>query len=249
MKQTKYAAVGRVYAYPLRRMLLSARGRLQRLSQSDTIYKVMLMKYDKELVVHKLIRWERYLQNYQLPTWKEIPDIGLYMDQMIALLTGYLDFIPTDKPSERPITPTTINNYVRLKVMPAPEKRKYYRSHIAYLIVIFTLKQSVSISCVQKVIPADLTPEQVRAFYSKYVETVGEVGRFFTQQTRVAAQDLLAPDAPDADERATDSLVDGLIIQTMLMAGFSGILAEKLLQLQGADKARFLADERDHTEK
>lgn len=26
---------------------------------------------------------------------------------------------------DKPVTPTTINNYVRLKVMPAPEKRKY----------------------------------------------------------------------------------------------------------------------------
>lgn len=211
----------------------------------QSIIGVMKMKYDKDLVVHKLIRWEGYLQQYRLPAWKDIPDIGLYMDQMIALLAGYLDFIPAEKPAERPITPTTINNYVRLKVMPAPEKRKYYRIHIAYLIIIFTLKQSVRISCVQKVIPADLSLEQVHDFYTKYVETVGEVGRFFTRQTRLAAQDLLSPEAPIEDAAVVDGLVDGLIIQTMLMAGFSGILAEKLLQLQGAQKEQFLQDERD----
>jgi hypothetical protein len=197
------------------------------------------MNYDKELVTHKLIRWEHYLQNYALPEWKDLPDIGLYMDQVIALLSHYLDFIPSEKASERPITPTTINNYVRLKVMPAPVKRKYYRIHIAYLIVIFTLKQSVSISCVQKVIPSNLAPEEVHSFYSSYAKKLREVGLFFTQQTRLAAQDILTPESQEEDESA----IDKLIIQVMLMAGFSEILAEKLLQLRGADKETVLHQE------
>ena len=54
------------------------------------------MPYDKELIAHKLIRWEHYLNNYKLPAWKELPDIGLYMDQVIALLGQYLDFIPME---------------------------------------------------------------------------------------------------------------------------------------------------------
>ena len=93
------------------------------------------MPYDKELIAHKLIRWEHYLNNYKLPAWKELPDIGLYMDQVIALLGQYLDFIPMEDSKDKPVTPTTINNYVRLKVMPAPEKRKYYRVHIAFQVV------------------------------------------------------------------------------------------------------------------
>jgi hypothetical protein len=143
------------------------------------------------------------------------------MDQVIALLSHYLDFIPSDHKSERPITPTTINNYVRLKVMPAPIKRKYYREHIAYLIVIFTLKQSVSISCVQKVIPSNLPSEEVRDFYNSYAKKLREVALFFPQQTRLGAQDILSLDHVDED----GSSIDGLVIQTMLMAGFSGLLA------------------------
>ena len=109
--------------------------------ESDT------MSYDRDLTAHKLLRWEHYLNNYRLPAWKELPDIGLYMDQVIALLGQYLDFIPVeDMKNDKPVAPTTINNYVRLKVMPAPEKRKYYRIHIAYLIMIFTLKQGASIN-------------------------------------------------------------------------------------------------------
>ena len=44
------------------------------------------MAYDKALVAGKLRRWEKYLQNYRLPDWDEIPNFGLYMEQVTALL-------------------------------------------------------------------------------------------------------------------------------------------------------------------
>ena len=49
------------------------------------------MKFDGEVVAAKLRRWEKYLYNFQLPDWESIPDFGLYMDQVIGLLTQYLD--------------------------------------------------------------------------------------------------------------------------------------------------------------
>ena len=201
------------------------------------------MDYNKELINHKLLRWERYLQSYSLPAWKDIPDIGLYMDQVVALLTEYLNFIPASNAKERPITPTTINNYVRLKVMPPPARRKYYRIHIAYLVVIFTLKQSVSISSVQQILPFGLSGEAVQRFYERYVEIVKEVGLFFTSQAREAARDVLSPSG-----KGDDNAILRMIIQAILMGGFSGILAEKLLQLHGADPAEVLRREAETDE-
>ena len=113
------------------------------------------MSYDKELIIHKLERWDRFITNYHLPDWDFIPDLGLYMDQVVVLLVQYLSFIPSiPGGKESFVTSSAINNYVRLKIMPAPVKRKYYRVHIAYLIMILTMKQSISISDVQKIIPA-----------------------------------------------------------------------------------------------
>ena len=195
------------------------------------------MSYDKELIIHKLLRWEHYLNNYRLPAWKELPDIGLYMDQVIALLGQYLDFIPVeDQKDDKPVAPTTINNYVRLKVMPAPEKRKYYRIHIAYLIMIFTLKQGTSIRGIQRLLPASASEEEVRAFYTNYVELVQYVGNIFTAQTRSAAKDFLEPSTED-------TITEHLIIQSVLMSGFSRIMGEKLLRLQDADPQQVLEQE------
>ena len=44
------------------------------------------MPYDKDLIAGKLRRWEKYLDRFRLPGWEEIPDFGLYMEQVTVLL-------------------------------------------------------------------------------------------------------------------------------------------------------------------
>jgi len=194
--------------------------------------------YDKELIAHKLRRWEQFLQGYRLPDWEDIPDFGLYMDQVMLLLSNYLDFVPSSM--EKLVTTSTINNYVRLKVMPAPVKRKYYRVHIAYLLIILTLKQSLSISDVQQIIPPDIPRRDVQTIYTDYAQRLQAVALFFTQEVRSAAQDLLSPEGENA-ENATEKL----LIQSALVAGFSRILAEKLAHLRDADTQLVLQAEED----
>ena len=97
------------------------------------------MNFDKDLVAGKLRRWEKYLEDYKLPCWNDIPNIGLYMEQVIILLKEYLDYLPPELKDEQIITAATINNYVRTKIMPEPVKKKYYRIHIAYLVMICTM--------------------------------------------------------------------------------------------------------------
>lgn len=80
------------------------------------------MTLDKALVAAKLRRWERYLSNYRLPMWEDIPDIGLYMEQIVTLLKGYLDYLPPELKEEQFISAATVNNYVRKKIMPEPIK-------------------------------------------------------------------------------------------------------------------------------
>ena len=196
------------------------------------------MEYDKELIAHKLQRWDKFITDYHLPDWETIPDFGLYMDQVIVLLEQYLSFIPTPAGAkEHIVTSATINNYVRLKIMPAPEKRKYHRIHIAYLIMILTMKQSLSISDVQKILPADSNETDVRAVYEDYSLKFRRVGLFFNQQVQSAAEGVRST------EQSSDNAVELLVIESALIAGFSKILAEKLIRLCGADAEDVLAAE------
>ncbi len=188
------------------------------------------MQYDKELIAGKLRRWENYLNDYRLPKWEYIPDIGLYMEQVICFLKGCLDYLPPELKEEQFITAATINNYVRKKIMPEPIKKKYYRNHIAYLIIICSLKQSLSIATLQKIVPIEMTEEELRGVYEAYSERHSLACRYFVRQVRDAAAGIL--DYSPESEMATDSTED-LITAAAVISGFSRLLAEKLLLLDG----------------
>lgn len=184
------------------------------------------MSYDKQLVAGKLRRWERYLDRFRLPAWEEIPDIGLYMEQVVTLLREYLDYLPPELKEEEAVTAAAINNYVRTRVMPGPQKKRYYRVHLAYLIVICTLKQGLSISLVQKLLPVGLPPEEVRRIYSRYAERHRVTAQYFTQQVYAAAALFLDLEPESA---LTTDRVEELIASAAVLGGFSRLLAEKLL--------------------
>lgn len=95
----------------------------------------------------QLLQWMDDMQTYHLPRWEELPDIELYMDQVITLIERYLfplvDHLEGDK--NKGITSAMINNYVKLGMMPKPYKKRYERVHLAHMIVITILKQVILI--------------------------------------------------------------------------------------------------------
>lgn len=203
--------------------------------------------YDKNLIAHKLLRWEKAVSGFSLPSWENIPDIGLYMDQVIVLLSQYLGLISPsadketdddkDASEEKLFSAASINNYVRLKIMPAPVKRKYYRVHIAYLIIIFTLKQAVSINIVKEMLQSEMPEESVQELYSDYVVKHHAATLLFTDIVRECAKDVLDP------EKDGENLVSSFVIQEALIAGFSRVLTEKLVSLKDKDKDDVLSVE------
>lgn len=178
--------------------------------------------YDSRLVAGKLRRWSHYLQHYRLPTWEQIPTLGLYMDQVLTLLSRYLPFLPKKEKEEQIITTSAINNYVRMKLMPAPEKKKYNRIHIAYLIMICALKQSLTMSEIQKILPNGLTEDEVKKTYEAFVGQYTDSARVFVSMVESMAAQLLAAD------------VNSFVLSTAVMTNFSRLLTTKLLDLQNA---------------
>lgn len=185
------------------------------------------MKFDREVVAAKLRRWEKYLYNFQLPEWERIPDFGLYMDQIIGLLTEYLDYLPPEIKSDRIITAATINNYVRMKIIPEPRSKKYYRVHIAYLIMICTLKQTLSIATIQSIIPLGMDEDEMEQVYSAYARRHRLTAEYFIDQMRIASQPILN------DKEHDGSMTGDIIFTTAILGGFTKLIAEKLILLDG----------------
>lgn len=187
------------------------------------------MALDNDLVAAKLRRWEKYLNSYRLPEWEDIPDFGLYMEQVITLLKQYLDYLPPELKEEQFITAATINNYVRTKIMPEPLKKRYYRVQIAYLIMILTLKQGLSMALIHRLIPRDLEEEELKVVYSDYVRHHRIAAQFFVEQVRSAAGPILHHEVQG--EPVTRKGED-LIVASAVVGGFARLLAEKLLLLE-----------------
>ena len=187
------------------------------------------MAYTNAFVAAKLRRWEKYLNNYRLPDWEAIPDFGLYMEQVIDLLKQYLDYLPPELKAEQFITAATINNYVRTRVMPEPVKKRYYREHIAYLIIIASLRQTLSIALIRRIIPMGLDRAQVEEVYRGYARQHAISARFFTDQIRLAAAPILEHEDSDAD--AAEGTED-LIARAARTGGFYRLLSDKLLLLE-----------------
>ncbi|AVQ99787.1 hypothetical protein OBCHQ24_12470 [Oceanobacillus iheyensis] len=80
---------------------------------------------------------------------KDIPDIDLYMDQVIQLFEK--KFSPTKRnEEEKVLTKTMINNYAKGKLFFPIKNKKYSRDHIMLISMIYQMKGALSIHDVKQ---------------------------------------------------------------------------------------------------
>lgn len=111
---------------------------------------------------------ELQCNDFSLPRWDELPDIELYMDQVVTLMTKY--FGGLSAPDEPPLTPSMVNNYVKNGIIPAPVKKKYSRTHLLHLIIICVMKPVLPIADISLLIKKMLsvkTQEEVLDFFAE----------------------------------------------------------------------------------
>lgn len=87
------------------------------------------------------------VQNFNLPTYEEIPDVGLYLEQTTSYVAEHL--APLQNIS---ITTSMVSNYVKQGLIDNPVKKLYYRDQIAYLFFIATAKTVLSLEDIQVLI-------------------------------------------------------------------------------------------------
>lgn len=86
---------------------------------------------------------ERELASFRAPGWQELPDLDLYMDQVIGVLEKHLSVFFGE---EKILTSTMINNYVKNRLLPPPVNKKYNRTHLARLYQLCILKSFMQLS-------------------------------------------------------------------------------------------------------
>jgi len=79
----------------------------------------------------------------------KIPDIDLYMDQVIQLFENNLEKVKRN-PTDKILTKTMINNYSKDKLLFQNKNKKYSRNHILLMVLIYDLKQTLSIGDIKR---------------------------------------------------------------------------------------------------
>ena len=108
----------------------------------------------------------------KFPTWEELPELDLYLDQVLLYVNGVNEqaFHSTDKP----LTAAMVNNYVKHAHIPKPIKKKYNRVQIARLIVLTTLKPVFSIPDIIKTIQLLVDGKDSATLYNEFVNCMQE---------------------------------------------------------------------------
>ncbi|MDT2828070.1 MAG: DUF1836 domain-containing protein [Enterococcus viikkiensis] len=115
----------------------------------------------------KLKAWAEELKLIQLPRWDELPELELYMDQVITIVDRYLS--PLIEDEKHPLLSSAmVNNYVKHKLVPPPVKKRYNRNHLAYLIAITLLKQVFSIPNINELIQMQLAIYEPQEAYNNF---------------------------------------------------------------------------------
>lgn len=102
-------------------------------------------------IKESLVNWLNAMNNFSFKDYKDLPELDLYMDQVITFLEKQLYVFKTSS-DDKQITPSMINNYVKGDVLPAPISKKYNKEHLALIEEICTLKQVLSIRDVKQVL-------------------------------------------------------------------------------------------------
>lgn len=124
---------------------------------------------------------------FRLPTYNEIPDVGLFLEQTAKYINTYLEPLGNVN-----ITTSMISNYVKKDIIENPVKKQYYRDQIAKIIFIAIAKTVLSLEDIQvmlKLLPDICDVKMAYKFFcNRFEQTVYKVFEI---------SDMLESDAAD----------------------------------------------------
>ncbi len=106
------------------------------------------------------------LNSFRLPLYSEIPDVGLYLEQVAKYINGYLEPFGQMK-----VTPSMISNYAKQKLFQRVNKKTYTRDQIAVIMFIVLTKTVLPI-------------EKIRILLNRFNESGSSIEETYTSYAR-----------------------------------------------------------------
>ena len=96
----------------------------------------------------ELLDLKQRLEKERPAAWQELPDISLYMDQIISYMPRQLiRFDDRDA-----LTSAMVNNYIKDGIVPRADGKRYSPTHLAYLTAVCALKKVLSVRDISNLI-------------------------------------------------------------------------------------------------
>lgn len=178
------------------------------------------------------------IENTKMPKYKKLPDVPLYMDQIINYIKDMLESLGIEEQNE--ITSFMINNYVKANIIDRPKDKKYSKTQLAYIIAIVFLKKVTSISNVSLVVNAskendkndDFIEKKYDYFCKLFEENLSETLKYVklsleTMQKKVK-QNTKKLGSDELKEKYNQGLLF-LALRLFIKAEINKIFAEKLI--------------------
>ncbi|MRG85111.1 DUF1836 domain-containing protein [Salinibacillus xinjiangensis] len=172
-------------------------------------------------------------------TLEEIPDLDLYMDQVIQLFERkYAGAKRNEK--EKVLTKTMINNYAKGKLFFPITNKKYSRDHLLLISLIYQLKGALSIGDIKTMLDElnrKIVEEEfdLDAFYERYLhvteKNVERVQDHIQENTREVREEIEKLD--DQDDKYLEQVLD--IASFVHMSNMYRRMAERLVDQMSAE--------------
>ena len=159
--------------------------------------------------INKILdNWLNDLDKFSYKTYEELPDIDLYMDQVITYLEKQLQIFQTSS-LDKQITPSMINNYVKGEVITAPISKRYNREHLALIEEVCTLKQVLSIADVKQIIDEKHRKDEVdhALVFNFFRQLVNEKNKLAINEAKEILNDVEDNDLAKLTDLATNFAV------------------------------------------
>lgn len=130
------------------------------------------------------------IRGFHLPTYNEIPDVGLFLEQTTKFISEHLE--PLQNVT---ITSSMISNYVKKKIVESPVKKQYSRDQIAHLIFIAVAKSVLPLEDIQILLRVQRFTYETRTAYAYFCSELENVLQYVFGITDSMNQ--IEPDAAD----------------------------------------------------
>ena len=112
----------------------------------------------------------------------QIPSLDLYIDQIMTLFDVELNDNKRYE-DDKVLTKTMINNYSKAGILKPIKGKKYSKEHILQMLLIYSLKNTISIQEIKKVLqPYHQSDESIEPIYEEFITVKNELSHNITEQ-------------------------------------------------------------------